>query len=125
MVCELRYRGQAFELAVEGTDDLRERFEAAHERAYGYRDADDEVELVTVRVTTAAPGPEISAEHSGDEAAKTSRTTTMGATTIWRGRTGERSRGRRSSSSRRRPSSYRRAGGARATTNGTVRLWTR
>ena len=51
VVCELRYRGQAYELAVEGQDDLRARFEAEHERAYGYRDPDAEVELVTVRVS--------------------------------------------------------------------------
>ncbi len=51
VVCELRYRGQSFELAVEGTTSLRERFEEAHERAYGYRDSDAEVELVSVRIT--------------------------------------------------------------------------
>ena len=62
---ELRYRGQAFELAIPSPGDspaaapaaLREAFEAAHEERYGYRDPEAEVELVTVRVsaTTAAP----------------------------------------------------------------------
>src|SRR5688572_9817816 len=57
VTADLRYRGQAFELAVEcGTepepDELREAFAAAHEQAYGYRDPDGEVELVTLRVTS-------------------------------------------------------------------------
>ncbi|MBB4662495.1 hydantoinase/oxoprolinase family protein [Conexibacter arvalis] len=52
---ELRYRGQAFELAVEAAADatpaqLRGAFEAAHEERYGHRAPDEEVELVTVRV---------------------------------------------------------------------------
>jgi N-methylhydantoinase A len=68
VVCELRYRGQAFELAVEGTDDLREKFEAEHEQAYGYRDEDNEVELVSVRITTVEPGPEIGVEDAEETA---------------------------------------------------------
>jgi N-methylhydantoinase A len=60
-VYELRYRGQAFELAVQGTlepdpADLREAFEALHEERYGYRDADQELELVTLRVSARMPG---------------------------------------------------------------------
>jgi N-methylhydantoinase A len=85
VVCELRYRGQAFELAVEGTEDLREKFEAEHERAYGYRDADTEVELVTVRVTKAEPGPEISGEHDRGEPERATRTTRFGETAVVRG----------------------------------------
>ncbi len=59
---DLRYRGQAFELTVEAPpepdpDELRERFAAAHERRYGYRDPGAEVELVNVRVALAVPGP--------------------------------------------------------------------
>jgi N-methylhydantoinase A len=64
---ELRYRGQAFELAIPSLEGepamtpvaLREAFEAAHEERYGYCDPEQEVELVTVRVsaTTAAPVP--------------------------------------------------------------------
>ena len=42
LTAELRYRGQAFELAVgrrePDADKLREAFHAAHEEAYGYRD---------------------------------------------------------------------------------------
>jgi N-methylhydantoinase A len=70
VTAELRYRGQAFELAVEcgetpEPDALREAFAAAHERAYGYRDPDGEVELVTLRVTATEPGPEIDAAAAG------------------------------------------------------------
>jgi N-methylhydantoinase A len=62
-VYELRYRGQAFELAIEGPaepdpGDLGERFAAEHERRYGYRDPDGEIELVTIRVALVVPGPE-------------------------------------------------------------------
>jgi N-methylhydantoinase A len=58
---ELRYAGQAFELAIEGElepdpEELRRDFDAAHEERYGYDDPDAELELVTVRVTAALPG---------------------------------------------------------------------
>jgi N-methylhydantoinase A len=61
---ELRYRGQAFELAVSaaldaGPDELREAFEAAHEDHYGYRDPAQELELVTVRVSAFVPGARV------------------------------------------------------------------
>jgi N-methylhydantoinase A len=71
---ELRYRGQAFELAIDGDAAeagaavgdappspaaLREAFERAHEERYGYRDADGEIELVTVRVSATVAGPEL------------------------------------------------------------------
>jgi N-methylhydantoinase A/oxoprolinase/acetone carboxylase beta subunit len=62
---DLRYRGQAFELTVGGEPDparLREAFEAAHEERYGYRDADGELELVTVRVTATTPGSDVRLE---------------------------------------------------------------
>ena len=45
IVAELRYRGQAFELAVELSDHLEEDFHQAHDAAYGYRDPEAEVEL--------------------------------------------------------------------------------
>jgi N-methylhydantoinase A len=64
-VYELRYRGQAFELAVDGPlrpdpAHLRESFEALHEERYGYRDGDQELELVTLRVSATMPGADIS-----------------------------------------------------------------
>jgi N-methylhydantoinase A len=64
VVFDLRYRGQAFELPVESEPEparLREAFEAAHEAAYGFRDAGGEVELVTIRVTATEPAPEVDA----------------------------------------------------------------
>jgi N-methylhydantoinase A len=65
---ELRYRGQAFELAVEldDPDALRAAFHAAHEAAYGYSDPQLEVELVTLRATATVPGPEIDARADGE-----------------------------------------------------------
>ncbi len=88
VVLDLRYRGQAFELRV-GADGkaalepgrLRERFEAEHERLYGYRDPEADVELVTVAVTAADPGPEIAAEA----AAAGAETTTGARTAVFDG----------------------------------------
>jgi N-methylhydantoinase A len=59
---EMRYRGQAFELAIPGPTEpdpaeLAERFAAAHERAFGYRDPDADLELVNLRVGMVVPGP--------------------------------------------------------------------
>ncbi len=62
VVYELRYRGQAFELAIRGDQDgdpeqLRAKFEAEHEDRYGYSDSDQQLELVTIRVSASIPGP--------------------------------------------------------------------
>ncbi len=69
-IYELRYRGQAFELPIEAPPepdpaDLRERFESLHEERYGYRDPDQELELVTVRVSATMPGAEVSLSEAG------------------------------------------------------------
>ena len=58
---DLRYAGQAFELAVEAElepdpEELRERFAGAHRSRYGYSDEHAQLELVTVRVAAALPG---------------------------------------------------------------------
>jgi N-methylhydantoinase A len=73
-VYELRYRGQAFELAVEAglepsPDELREAFESLHEERYGYRDDDQALELVTLRVSATMPGAEVSLDEAagGDD----------------------------------------------------------
>ena len=62
VVCELRYRGQAFELPVDGgdlePDGLAERFGAAHEERFGFRDPDAGIELVNLRLTLAQPAAE-------------------------------------------------------------------
>jgi N-methylhydantoinase A len=60
---EMRYRGQAFELAIPGPaepdpEQLADRFAEAHEERYGYRDPEGEVELVNVRLAMVSPGPE-------------------------------------------------------------------
>src|SRR3954447_13592885 len=88
IVAELRYRGQAFELAVELSDHLEEDFHRAHEEAYGYRDPDAEVELVTLRATATTPGPEIDPAAVGKAAAgaeRSGRDTIYGDTEIIRG----------------------------------------
>jgi N-methylhydantoinase A len=74
VTCELRYRGQAFELAVEASaepdpDELREAFHTAHETAYGFRDPEGDVELVTIRVTATEPGPDVDPAAAGAAAA--------------------------------------------------------
>jgi N-methylhydantoinase A len=60
---EMRYRGQAFELAVPGSTEpdpaeLAERFATEHEARYGYRDPEGDVELVNIRLAMVVPGPE-------------------------------------------------------------------
>jgi N-methylhydantoinase A len=76
VVYELRYAGQAFELSVHGTTrpdptDLAERFAAAHEERYGYRDPEAEVVLVHIRLALvtrgARPQPRASASGALDE----------------------------------------------------------
>jgi N-methylhydantoinase A/oxoprolinase/acetone carboxylase beta subunit len=62
VACDMRYRGQAHELTVRdlrSADELREAFAALHEERYGYRDDDNDVELVTLRVTGIEPGPQV------------------------------------------------------------------
>ena len=63
VIYELRYRGQAFELAIAADPsvdpaDLAERFAAEHEARYGYRDGEAAVELVNIRLALTVPGPE-------------------------------------------------------------------
>jgi N-methylhydantoinase A len=88
LVAELRYRGQAFELSVPLSDHLEEDFHRAHERAYGYRDPEAEVELVTLRATATTPGPDIDPTAVGaaaEGAERSRRDTIYGDTEIIRG----------------------------------------
>jgi N-methylhydantoinase A len=85
LVAELRYRGQAFELAVELSDHLEEDFHKAHEEAYGFRDPEAEVELVTLRATATTPGPQIDPKAAGGSADRSRRDTVYGDTEIIRG----------------------------------------
>jgi N-methylhydantoinase A len=60
---ELRYRGQSFELPVAGDErpdpaELAAGFAAEHERRYGYKDPEAEVDLVNIRLALVEPGPE-------------------------------------------------------------------
>ncbi len=71
-IYELRYRGQAFELAIERglestPDELREAFETEHEDRYGYSDPDQTLELVTIRVTARSGGAEVELAQSESE----------------------------------------------------------
>jgi N-methylhydantoinase A len=83
-VYELRYRGQAFELPVSGglqpaAEELREGFERLHEERYGYRDADQELELVTIRVTATVAGADVElAAATGGEPRRARRSARLG-----------------------------------------------
>jgi N-methylhydantoinase A len=84
VVYELRYRGQSFELAVaDGASpapaELREKFETQHQERYGYRDAEQELELVTIRVSATVPGANVElAAADAEEPARGSRVATLG-----------------------------------------------
>ena len=62
---ELRYRGQSYELAVDGDEtdggpqELVEAFAGEHARRYGYRDDDAAVELVNIRVSVWGTAPSL------------------------------------------------------------------
>jgi N-methylhydantoinase A len=84
VVYELRYRGQSFELAIpaglEATPEkLREGFEREHEERYGYCDSEQELELVTIRVTATAQGTdvELAGGDSDDELERSTREATL------------------------------------------------
>ncbi len=86
---ELRYRGQAFELAISAElaaepSELRAAFEAEHEERYGYHDPDQELELVTIRVSATVPGPDVRLAATGDAAPlqRGQRTATAGGETV-------------------------------------------
>ena len=84
VVLELRYRGQSFELDVAPAsedDDLRALFEDDHERRYGYRDPDAEIEIVGIRVAAVGPRPELpGAEAAAPEVERTTRSALFGGT---------------------------------------------
>jgi len=77
-VYELRYRGQSFELDVPASlapdpGELAEGFAAAHERRYGYREEDGDVELVSIRVSSRVPQAEIGGLEAGEAPPRTTR----------------------------------------------------
>jgi N-methylhydantoinase A len=77
---ELRYRGQSFELPVQADpapDKLRAEFERLHEDRYGYRDPDQALELVTIRVTATSGGAEVSLSGHDAEVERRRRAATV------------------------------------------------
>jgi N-methylhydantoinase A/oxoprolinase/acetone carboxylase beta subunit len=66
---DVRYRGQSHELTVRGVPPqaraVRRAFAAAHAERYGYADDEAGVEVVTVRATAVAPGPDVTLAGDG------------------------------------------------------------
>lgn len=56
--CDLRYRGQGYELNLVYSADVLKRFHAEHKRRYGYSSPEREVEIVTVRMRGRVASPE-------------------------------------------------------------------
>jgi N-methylhydantoinase A len=56
--CDLRYRGQGYELNLPFSRDLLTRFHAEHKRRYGYSSPERQVEIVTVRLRGRVASPE-------------------------------------------------------------------
>jgi N-methylhydantoinase A len=56
--CDVRYRGQGYELNLRYGSDLLSRFHADHKRRYGYSSPEREVEIVTVRLRGRVASPE-------------------------------------------------------------------
>jgi len=54
---DLRYEGQGFELRVDWSARVTERFHDLHRRSYGYADRGRRIEVVTLRVLAVAPTP--------------------------------------------------------------------
>jgi N-methylhydantoinase A len=81
---ELRYRGQSFELAIAADphatpEHLREAFERVHEERYGYRDEEQPLELVTIRVSATTQGADVrlAGEENLPEPERTKRAATL------------------------------------------------
>jgi len=56
--CDLRYRGQGYELNLPYGVDVLQRFHAEHKRRYGYSSPERDVEIVTVRMRGRVASPE-------------------------------------------------------------------
>ena len=80
---DLRYRGQAFELAVPLGGDLAERFHRAHEERYGYADRDREIELVATRTAEIVPGPELELPSGEKERVTGPAKVELDGSTLW------------------------------------------
>lgn len=80
---DLRYRGQAFELAIPLGGDLAERFHRAHGERYGYADRNREIELVAVRTAEIAPGPELELPSSEERRVSGPAKVELAGSTLW------------------------------------------
>ena len=56
--CDMRYRGQGYELNLPFGNDLVKHFHAEHKRRYGYSNPEKEIEIVTVRLRGRVPSTE-------------------------------------------------------------------
>jgi N-methylhydantoinase A len=56
--CDIRYRGQGYELNLPYTADVLKRFHAEHKRRYGYSSPERDLEIVTVRMRGRVASPE-------------------------------------------------------------------
>ncbi|HJX84365.1 MAG TPA: hydantoinase/oxoprolinase family protein [Candidatus Angelobacter sp.] len=56
--CDLRYRGQGYELNLPFGTDVLARFHAEHEKRYGYSSREQEIEIVTLRLRGRVTSPE-------------------------------------------------------------------
>ncbi|HZD96345.1 MAG TPA: hydantoinase/oxoprolinase family protein, partial [Candidatus Sulfotelmatobacter sp.] len=56
--CDLRYRGQGYELNLSYGPGLLERFHLEHKRRYGYSSPEREIEIVTLRMRGRVASPE-------------------------------------------------------------------
>jgi N-methylhydantoinase A len=56
--CDIRYRGQGYELNLTYSADVLKRFHAEHKRRYGYSSPERDVEIVTVRMRGRVASPE-------------------------------------------------------------------
>ncbi len=56
--CDIRYRGQGYELNLPYTANVLKRFHAEHKRRYGYSSPERDLEIVTVRMRGRVASPE-------------------------------------------------------------------
>ncbi len=56
--CDIRYRGQGYELNLPYSANVLKRFHAEHKRRYGYSSPERDVEIVTVRMRGRVASPE-------------------------------------------------------------------
>jgi N-methylhydantoinase A len=68
--CDLRYRGQGYELNIPFGPEMAEGFHGLHKQRYGFANAERPVEIVNLRVRMVAPAPAFEQmrepRHEGD-----------------------------------------------------------